>query len=304
MKLKGTFTAPLLVVIVMFLTAASRFLDLSALAYNENICLAVIVVQLVTLAVPTVFYTRLRGQKFLARMRFRLFSPDKLLVTLLASLTLIFGDILLKLGLKSIGIIDGDYSVYGWFFKASGADADLIYSLMTFAVIPSVAEELLFRGVLPVEYESNGVVTAVIASSLLYAMFGMNFGYFPVYFLCGIFFSMLTYLTRSILAPMLCHLLYSVSWLIFGETIWKILDKPQSTAFLIFAVGGIFLVALSSLLSECERVYYQYALANRESDYAKACPVFSAGKFFEAVFAPPFPAAALVFAAAAIHFGA
>ena len=151
MKLKGTFTAPLLVVIVMFLTAASRFLDLSALAYNENICLAVIVVQLVTLAVPTVFYTRLRGQKFLARMRFRLFSPDKLLVTLLASLTLIFGDILLKLGLKSIGIIDGDYSVYGWFFKASGADADLIYSLMTFAVIPSVAEELLFRGVLPVD---------------------------------------------------------------------------------------------------------------------------------------------------------
>lgn len=303
MRFRGTFTAPLVVIVVMFLVGASRFLDLAALSFHENICLAVIVIEFVTIVVPTVFYARLRGDRFVSRMRLRAFGPDKLFVIILAAVTLFFADVLLKLGLHAVGAVSENYSIYTYYFRGTGETVDFVYSLITFVVIPSVSEELLFRGVLIPEYEDNGAVTAVVATSLLYGMFGMSFGYFPVYFLQGLFFGTVTYLARSVFASMLCHFVFSSVWLVFGETVWRIIEKPQSTAFLVVALGGIFLVAMSSLLSECERIYYNYSTAGRESDYAKECPRFSPAKFAEALFAPPFPAAALVFAAAAVHFG-
>ena len=187
MRFRGTFTAPLVVIVVMFLVGASRFLDLAALSFHENICLAVIVIEFVTIVVPTVFYARLRGDRFVSRMRLRAFGPDKLFVIILAAVTLFFADVLLKLGLHAVGAVSEDYSIYTYYFRGTGETVDFVYSLITFVVIPSVSEELLFRGVLIPEYEDNGAVTAVVATSLLYGMFGMSFGNFPVYLLHGMF---------------------------------------------------------------------------------------------------------------------
>ena len=156
MRFRGTFTAPLVVIVVMFLVGASRFLDLAALSFHENICLAVIVIEFVTIVVPTVFYARLRGDRFVSRMRLRAFGPDKLFVIILAAVTLFFADVLLKLGLHAVGAVSEDYSIYTYYFRGTGETVDFVYSLITFVVIPSVSEELLFRGVLIPEYEDNG----------------------------------------------------------------------------------------------------------------------------------------------------
>ena len=138
MRFRGTFTAPLVVIVVMFLVGASRFLDLAALSFHENICLAVIVIELVTIVVPTVFYARLRGDMFVSRMRLRAFGPDKLFVIILAAVTLFFADVLLKLGLHAVGAVSEDYSIYTYYFRGTGETVDFVYSLITFVVIPSV----------------------------------------------------------------------------------------------------------------------------------------------------------------------
>lgn len=297
MKLKSTFTAPALVIAVMLLLSVSRHLDLGALSYQENISLAVIVLQLLILFVPAAFYMRLRGDDFLSRLRIKPFGLEKLLATAIAALTIVSGTILLKLLMHSVGLIDGEYSVWRWYL--SGEETNIVYNLLTFCVIPAAAEELLFRGILCVEYEENGALTAVLLSAGLYAMFGLNFGYFPIMLFTGLCYGLVYYMTRSLLAAMLCHLLVNVTELIIGETVWNIISKPQSTVFLIFALAGIFLLCLASLFSECERLYYGYALRNLSSDELGEQ---SAGAFVKALLAPPYLIAALVFIIAVIGF--
>lgn len=301
MKIKSTFMAPITVIIVMLLFAVSRYIDLDALSLNENICLAVIVLQLLIIVVPTAFYAKLKGEGFVSRLRLRFIGAEKLLVTFLAAATLILGDILLKLVLFNTGIIDGAYTVYHYYLD--GTEPGVLYSLITFAVVPAVCEELLFRSVLCAEYEGHGAFTAVIASSALYAMFSMDFGYFPIYFFAGLVFGLVMYLTRSVFASMLCHLCYSVFELAAGETVRTVITKPQSLGFLVFAVAGLFLLCLSILLGECERIYYGYALKGKHEAYADKCPRFSIKAFGEALLAPPFLVAALLFIISAIQFG-
>jgi len=300
MKIKSTFMAPLLVTAVILLMWLSRYTPLETLAYNENICLAIIVIQLVVLAVPFSFYVKLKGAGFLKRLRIRPFGVEKLLVTLLAALTVILGDILLKLALYNAGIIESSYSVYRYYLGQT--IPGVLYTLITFSIIPAVCEELLFRSLLCAEYEESGIITAVVASSLLYAMFGMNFGYFPIYFFTGIMFAHIMYLTRSVFAAIMCHILYSGFDLVAGDTVRTIITNPQSLGFLIFVVAGLFLVCLTALFSESERIYFGYSLTNTDSGYAAKCPSFKGAPFAKALLAPPFIIAAVVFLAAAIRF--
>ena len=300
MKFKSTFTAPLLVTAVLLLLAASRFLDLSMLAYHENICLAVIVIQLMILAVPSILYSKLKGESFIKRLRLRLFGIDKLLVIILASIALLLGDVLIKLVMYNLGFVNGSYSVYDYYL--SGEETNIVYAILTFCLIPAICEELLFRGLICAEYEANGTLTAVIASSALYAMYGLSFGYFPMYFYAGAIFALIMYLTRSVFASMVCHFIYNSAVIILGDTIWNIISKPQSTVFLVFALTTLLLVALASLFGECERIYYGYSLENVKSDYAEKCPKFKLRLFLEALLAPPFLCAALVFVVASIQF--
>ncbi len=300
MKLKSTFAAPILVIFVMLMFTASRYIDIGSLSYRENICLAIIVLQLLILVVPSAFYTKIRGDGFIKKMRLAPIGIEKLLLTLLAAFVLILGDTLLKLALYNIGFIDAEYSLY--YYYLDGTSPGVLYSLIAFAVVPSVCEELMFRSLLCAEYESSGTVTAVIASSMLYAMFGMNFGYFPVYLFAGLMFALVMYITRSVFASMLCHLCYSVFELAAGETVRTIITKPQSTSFLIFAVAGTFLLALAALFGEAERTYYGYALSGKRAEYAEKCPRFNLRLFSQALLAPPFLVALLVFIIAAIQF--
>ena len=293
--------APLLVTVVMLLLAASRYIDFEVLSYQENICLAVIVLQIVILLVPSAFYSKLKGEGYVKKLRFAPFGIEKLLVTLLGSVTLILGDTLLKLIIYNISGYNSDYSVYSYYLN--GADTGVLYLLITFAVMPAVCEEILFRSILCAEYESSGVVTSIIASAALYGMYGIAFGNFPVYFFAGLVFAIIMYMTRSVFASMFCHLIYAVFNLAAGDTVRTVITKPQSTGFLIFALGSLFLACLAVFLGECERVYYGYALAGKKAEYAEACPKFNLKKFSEALLAPPFLVAMLIFIIASIQFG-
>ncbi len=297
MKLRSTYTAPVLVIIVMLLLAASRRLDLNALSYQDNISLAVVVLQILILIVPSAFYMRMRGESFTARLRIKPVGGEKLLASLLCALTIVSGSALLKLFLYNIGLIDGEFSVWRSFLGSS--ETNIVYSLLTFCVIPAIAEELLFRGILCVEYEENGAVTAIILSAGLYAMFGMDIGYFPILFFRGLGFALLYYMTRSVLTPMLCHFMVEVAELVIDETVWNIIMKPHSTVFLIFALAGIFLLCLGGLFSECERLYYGYALRNVSSEELGKQ---TGGTFLKSLLAPPYLLAALVFILAVIGF--
>lgn len=300
MKVKSTFMAPILFIVVFVLLALSRYIDIDALGYKENICLAIIVLQLAILIVPGAFYAKIKGEGYVKRLRIAPFGIEKLLVTFLATVTLILGDTVIKLFLYKVGAIDGAYSVYHYYLD--GYTPGVLYSLVALALVPAVCEEFLFRSVLCAEYEENGALVAVIASSLFYAMFGMNFGYFPIYFFAGLIFALVMYLTRSVFASMLCHLIYNIFELAAGETVRTIITKPQSLNFLIFALVGLFLLCLIALFSECERLYHNYSISGVSADYHEAGAKGGIKKYTDVFLAPPLLAAVLIFIVAAFTF--
>ena len=109
------------------------------------------------------------------------------------------------------------------------------------------------------------------------------------------------YMTRSVFASMLCHLIYAVFELAAGNTVRTVITKPQSTGFLIFALTSALLLCFVVLFGEFERIYYNYALTLK-SDAEDASSGTKSGirKFSEALLAPPLLVAVLLFVVTAI----
>lgn len=288
--------APMPVLAAMLMLVMSKLFDLSALSYQENICLAVIVIELIIVGIPAVFYIKLRHKKLAGRLRFNLFGIEKFVITIIATVTLISGDLLIKLFMNRLGLLSSNYTVYDSFLQ--GYNPGILYSIFTLAIIPAIVEELLFRSVLCAEYESSGVATAVIASSMLYAMFGSSFAMFPLYFFAGLIFAFVLYATDSLFCAMICHVIYNCFELIAAEPLWNIITKPQSLSFLTFAAVALFLVCIICFFGEAEHIYSGYAYSNKPSDYIDQESEHRSSAI-DALLAPPFLAVIILFVLAA-----
>ena len=84
MKSRDTVWTPLLLVFVFALLYFVGFLPADRLGMDENPYLAVVVLELMIYAVPALFYCRLRGADFGARLRLRLPKPGHSLYLLYA----------------------------------------------------------------------------------------------------------------------------------------------------------------------------------------------------------------------------
>lgn len=271
MKIKSTFSAPLLCAVIYMLLLLSGLADALLLASDENIYLSVIVIQLVVLVIPTVFYVRLKGDAFLPRLRLRFFEADKILVILLSAALMILGSLLFSALLTAAGISNGQFSLYETFVPPGAAGlSNMLYGLVTFAALPALAEEFLFRSVILADYEPYGISSAVLMSALLFSMLHFHLPSLPVYFFCGVVLALVTYAARSVLAAMLTHFLYNLFGLFGQSFVNKVMAQLQNFEFFVVLLVLAFLLTLFLLFSEAERIYHNYAVQNKPSDYAVA----------------------------------
>lgn len=77
--------------------------------------------------------------------------------------------------------------------------------LFFMALIPAVAEELVFRGFLYHSYRKNGVFGAAVISALGFGLFHLNLNQFLYAFVLGIVFALLVEATSSLFSSMLAH---------------------------------------------------------------------------------------------------
>jgi membrane protease YdiL (CAAX protease family) len=92
----------------------------------------------------------------------------------------------------------------------SGVDSatnisQLLFEIVLVAGLPAIFEELFFRGVVLRAYERRSPVTAVIMSSLIFAIMHGNLQQLVYAFLLGIILGTVTILTDSLLASVLMH---------------------------------------------------------------------------------------------------
>ncbi len=80
-----------------------------------------------------------------------------------------------------------------------------IIGILIVAIIPSILEECVYRGVFFNEYRKISPKKAVILSGLLFGLAHMNFNQFIYAFLLGMVFSIVVEATDSILSSMILH---------------------------------------------------------------------------------------------------
>ncbi len=269
-KPKATMFTPVLLIVVFLLILAARFLSADALGLNENPYLAVVVIQLITYSVPSLFYYKVRGRDFSAKVRLRMFASSDILYLLYATVFMVAGVLLISVLMYTVtpesfaASSTTDYAS----FAMNERFFDGAYLVLAFAVLPAVTEEFLFRGIVIGEYERYGASIAVVMSAVMFAMSHFSFARFPVYFFSGIVLSGVTYATRSVVASVCIHALNNAAVLLFEKYVLTIVDKQNvSMTLLVIILATVVIISGMLMCFEAHGIYRDMANRNVASDY-------------------------------------
>ncbi len=267
-KLKPSITAPLLVFVMYLLMAASTLADVERLGRRENVFLAVIILQIILFIIPGILYCRFKGNGFISKVRFNRFSPDKIWLSVCSFFVLASGSALVKLGLYAIGYYSQQYTLYENYLPNDASSvANLVYILIAIAIIPAITEEFIFRGIILGEYTEMGTKpkTAVILSSVMFAMLHFNLYQFPVYFFGGIVLGYVAFISNSVFCAMIVHLLNNIFSLLFEPQLLRLISQTDSPVFVLFILVIIFFIFLILFLQCVENIYYTKGIRGEHS---------------------------------------
>ncbi|MBE6718458.1 MAG: CPBP family intramembrane metalloprotease [Ruminococcaceae bacterium] len=295
-KIKSTFTAPLLVLVIYVLLILSRYIKLESLQINDNVYLSMIILQLLIFIIPGVFYCKIRTENNTKSLRITKFSARKAWFVASCFGVLIFGSTLLNTATFYIFGSNDGYSVYNT-FSPMGNDSwtNLIYIVITFAILPAVTEEFIFRGILLSEYSSYGVATAVFLSSAMFSMLHFNLNQFIVYFFCGVVTAYAVYITQSLFAAILLHFLNNLYAIFFESILWDVIKSPNSLIFFLFVIMTLFIVFLVLSFNGAENILYTAGIKGEESPPEAKKREGGIKLLFEALVSPSFLGCILVY---------
>ena len=296
-RIKGTFSAPLLVLVIYALLISSRYLNINSLKGNSNIYLSMIVLQIMIFILPGIFYCRLRGGNTAKKLKLNKLSAHKAWFVMACFGVLVFGSTLINTATFYIFGGGSQYSLYTT-FAPSGGDVswtDLVYLIITFAVMPAVTEEYIFRGILVSEYSDYGVSTAILLSGLMFSMLHFNLYKLPVYFFCGVIAAYSVYITQSLWSAMLLHFLNNLYGIFFESILWNVIKAPNSLIFFLFVIVTFFIVFLVLSFNGAESILYHAAIKGEKSPAEATKREGGIKLLFEALVSPSFLACILLF---------
>lgn len=240
-------------IVVLALLLVSSLIDPMALGTDMNLYLAVIILELLVYALPAVFFCRLRGKEYGRRLRVRPFRFSHFFLILLALILLLTGPALLNMGMYSLfPVQEQELSGYAELMNAG------LYAVLAFCILPAVAEEFLFRSILIAEYEAVSPLFAILVSSLFFGMIHMDFRRLPGYVLAGIVLALVFYITRSVFASILLHILNNIAALWTDAYTQKFASIGIRGVLLSFILICLFMIALILFFWEGERIYQEY----------------------------------------------
>lgn len=294
--------APLLLVLCTYL-----FLLLSRLAEVQlldrtNEYVGVILLQILIFILPAILYCKLRGERFTDRIRLSPIRPSHLPLLVAALVMMITGGLLTSILTGGIQSLVGNFTLYNTFVARTGSALDALYAVLAYALLPALGEELVYRSVLCAEYEANGVAVAVTISALFFAMLHFSFAHFLTYFALGLLLAATMYATRSLLAPVLLHLLYNVFCLFGQPFLSAFYVNAGSTEIFLFCLIVLFLLASAIAAGEGRKIYHLYAVRNADASYTVQRPFRQYPKaLLYSLFSPLCIAALIVFLVATLQ---
>lgn len=302
-RFKETLFTPILAIVICVLIAAVNLLPEEALGQNNNPYLSVVVIQLLTYAVPALFYCRIRGKELTPGLRLRLFAPSQILFLVQALIFMVSASVLISMAMYKLSPAAFEASAVTEYaaFAMNRRFLDGAYLVVAFAVLPAITEEFVFRGIVIGEYQNKGVVIAAVVSSMLFAMSHLSLVRFPVYFFSGLVLACVTYVTRSVVGAIIVHALNNTFVLLWEQYIMNAVDKQNiSLSLLVIIVGAVMLLSCMLMCFEANSIYKRYAKNNVESDHVPEKKTGVLTRFVQVFFSPTFLVLALLFVIACV----
>ncbi len=283
---------PILVAVTFLLVLLSRLAQDNFTRRGSDY-IGVILLQVLIFLIPSVIYIRLRDEKLPERIKFRNLKPKDIRYLGCLLVMMISGSLLLSILTGGISSLTGNFTLYNTFLARTGGRAwETVYLVLAFGILPAFCEELVFRSLLCAEYESVGNRTAIIVSTLFFAMLHFSWGLFPVYLWLGFLLCCSMYATRTILAPMLLHLVYNLFCLFGQPYLSAFYVNAGSSELFIFCLVVLLLLFSAFTMGESRKLFHLYA-RKENSGIDKIPPISETAKL--TVFSCASPAVAVCF---------
>ena len=179
----------------------------------------------------------------------------RLAVTVLVSVLLMLQSCILKFGVFYFGYDYSAYRLYGSSFSVkTDSLLDIILPIIALAIVPAVAEELVFRGIVFSDYSKTGFFCSAIASSLLFAFVHFDFAQFPIYFFDGMLLCFAVFLTGTATSAILAHTAYNVFVLFAEKYVWLFSSNPDSELLFWLILIALYLILAFIFLGAAEGI--------------------------------------------------
>ncbi len=300
---KAGIITPILLIVVFGLILAANYIPDRILGINQNPYIIVVIITLLTYALPSVFYWYIRGADFMQRMRISFFGTQHILYLFHASVFMLSGVVLVSMLMYNISpeaFSASSVTEYAA-FAMNDRFFDTLYIVTAFAILPAAAEEILFRGIVIGEYDRYGAPIACLMSAAVFAMSHFSLVRFPIYLFSGLVLSVVFFTTRSVFASIIVHALNNTVVLLCEKYVLYIVDKQNvSLVLLIILLAGAAIVSAALMSLEAHNIYGGYADSNVPSDYAREAKYSLFARIAEAFFTPTFLILVIMFIAASV----
>lgn len=293
-KLRATTPPAILLLTVFVLLALTSFLSSQAQTVSD-LFFTNMILQVVIFILPALLYCKIR-RRTVSHPGFT-FSPLPFHPIFLLSLfgVLVLGSMLLNLGLTALSGTTREFGTNASSTLLQIADASgMLYVIFALCIIPAVAEEFFFRGILLSEYSNQNPAAAVLLTAIAFAASHFDLMQMPAYLFSGLLLAIALRVTRSLLAPILLHCASNLFNIFLLPYLWQVTLAPLGTLFTFFVLVGLILVCALVALREAEQIYTEYATdPRREKDFFG-----KAGSFLptllHGLFTPPYLCALLL----------
>ncbi len=275
---KDVFTAPLLFLAVMLLSdVANSALSRTDFENDEQVFLYFTLLQLLIYALPGIIYVKCKPKNYTAELNLASFGFSQLPITLLMLPILILTGILY--GILFAGNTEVEKSTFELALLLTNGNylssvSTILRVVLAVAIVPAICEEFLFRGIFMKEYSRYGFLSSMLISSLFFALLHGCGSLFPFYLLSGMILAFTAYVTRSVLASTLLHLLYNL-FVLFAQPFLSeslTVETNATTLVAVLLVGYIFL--LGAAAGEASKLFAGYAVSGISSPDTAEKPEF------------------------------
>jgi membrane protease YdiL (CAAX protease family) len=253
--------------IVFILLAVSGLLSKSAQTVNE-LFFTNMILQVLIFVLPALFYCLIRRRPVLHKSYTFTVMPLPLIFIAALFGVMVLGSTLINLG---VAILTNSAKEFGNSASSTLTGiTDVVSALhvvFSLCIVPAIAEEFFFRGILLSEYTDENPYAAVLLTSIVFAASHFDLTLFPSYLFSGLLLAFALRVTRNLLVPILIHCAVNLFNIFVLPYLWQVTLAPLGPLFTVFILVGLFLLCAYTVSLETEYIYTDYASdPRRETD--------------------------------------